>query len=99
MPRWREEDDFAFQLALVLVEVGCGLHVEKNRLTADCAVRAGAPGLGISNERAEPRRKHVGSEAFHRPAAAKRSPSFQMCVGESPLAQFVPGIFFGPLEV
>jgi hypothetical protein len=56
VPGRREEDNLSLELTLVLVEVGDSLHVEQNYFTTDDAVRAGAPGLRIGDERAEPRR-------------------------------------------
>src|SRR5208283_5847907 len=99
VPGLREEDNLSLELTFVFVEVGDRLHVEQNDFTADHTIRAGAPGFGTGDERAEPRRKHIRSETLKRPATAKRPPGFKMRVLKAPLAEFVASIFLSSLQV
>src|SRR5258708_7080071 len=99
VPGLREEDNLSFELTLVLVKVGDSFHVEQNDFTAHQTLRAGAPGFGIGDERAEPRRKHIRGETLQRPATAKRSPGLKMRVLKAPFVKFVASILFSSLQV
>ncbi len=82
---WRsDQDDGALQLAFVFVEVGFGLGVNIDDVTAHRALGAGSPGLRVGDKRNELRRNHIRGESFERPAAAERV-SFKVSVLQAPL--------------
>src|SRR5580700_2900968 len=87
------ENKFAFELPLELGEVLFFGDRSENRVSGDGAVGAGGPGFGVSYQGKRARGKDLDGSALVGPASAKRSPRFEMDIGELPLVQSLGGPF------
>ena len=68
----RDQDNRAFQFALVFLQIVRRLGVEIDDRAAHGAVSARRPGLGVGDKRDEIGLDDVGREAFQRPSATER---------------------------
>ena len=94
-----EEDDFAFELALGLVEVFVGGDVDEDDVPGDWAGCGGRPGGGLEDEDGGVRCGHAGPGVELLPAESELAPVFEVGVFQADFGEGVAGPLVGFFQV
>jgi len=84
---------------LATIDTALALDLDADALAGDDSVRSGSPGLRVNEERSNVGRGHAHIDVLIRPAAAERSPGFQMRVAQSHCRQLIARPLVGALHV
>ncbi len=93
------QDELAFELAALRLQVGVGREHRSYSLAHDRTVRARRPCFRVRNDRASRRRHQMTGVIVVRPAATERSPGGERGVRQAPGLHFLDGPIGGGADV